>query len=269
MCEPAYNENKLELRFVFLQKLDTVKEAHLSYSSYVCWRSVCATRVKRYYSVQRSFFCGDVIAITSWAPDVVNLVCPIKKGLWKVTEGTLNTRLSKVLFTYQVTPHATTGVSPAELLLHYPPRTRLDLLFPQIADRIENQQSRQKKLHGRTAQQRDFTQGQAVYARNFREGERWIPEHIVEVMGPVSYNVELEDGRRWKRHQDHIKSRLVVSNDSSDIPIPDTTLSGAPSESFPVLPESAMNSTSSPVEPESQLQPSVSEQSRRYPVRER
>ena len=28
-------------------------------------------------SVQRSFFCGDVIAITSWAPDVVNLVRPM------------------------------------------------------------------------------------------------------------------------------------------------------------------------------------------------
>ena len=31
------------------------------------------------FSVQRSFFCGDVIAITSWAPDVVNLVCPYDK----------------------------------------------------------------------------------------------------------------------------------------------------------------------------------------------
>ena len=201
---------------------------------------------------------------------VERAVQTIKKGLRKVTEGTLNTRLSKVLFTYRVTPHATTGVSPAELLLHYQPRTRLDLLFPQIADRVENQQSRQTKLHDRTAQQRNFTQGQAVYARNFREGERWIPGYVVEVTGPVSYNIELEDGRHWKRHQDHIRSRLVVSNDSSDIPIPDTTLSGTPSESFPVLPESPpMNSTSSPVEPESQLQPSVSEQSRRYPVRER
>ena len=201
---------------------------------------------------------------------VERAVQTIKKGLQKVTEGMLNTRLSKVLFTYRVTPHATTGVSPAELLLHYQPRTRLDLLFPQIADRVENQQSRQKKLHDRTAQQRNFTQGQAVYARNFREGERWIPGHVVEVTGPVSYNVELEDGRHWKRHQDHIRSRLVVPNDSSDIPIPDTTLSGTPSESFPVLPESPpMNSTSSPVEPESQLQPSVSEQSRHYPVRER
>ena len=32
--------------------------------------------LSRSSSVQRSFFCGDVIAITSWAPDVVNLVRP-------------------------------------------------------------------------------------------------------------------------------------------------------------------------------------------------
>ena len=78
-----------------------------------------------------------------------------------------------------MTPHATTGVSPAELLLHYQPSTRLDLLFPQIADHVENQQSQHKKSHDHTAQQRNFTQGQAVYARNFREGERWLPGHIV------------------------------------------------------------------------------------------
>ena len=49
---------------------------------------------------------------------VEHTVQTIKKGLRKVTEGTLNTCLSKVLFTYRMTPHATTGVSPAELLLH-------------------------------------------------------------------------------------------------------------------------------------------------------
>ena len=99
--------------------------------------------------------------------------------------------------------------------------------------------------------------------------ERWLPGHIVEVAGPVSYNIELEDGRHWKQHQDHIRSRLVVPDDSSDIPSPETTLSGTPCDSFLILPESPlMNSTCSPVEPESQLQPSVSEQPRHYPVQE-
>ena len=54
-----------------------------------------------------------------------------------MTEGTLNTRLSKVLFTYWMTTLATIGVSTTELLLHYQPRTRLDLLFPQIADVVK------------------------------------------------------------------------------------------------------------------------------------
>ena len=35
--------------------------------------------LSRRSSVQRSFFCGDVIAITSWAPDVVNLVRPMRR----------------------------------------------------------------------------------------------------------------------------------------------------------------------------------------------
>ena len=93
---------------------------------------------------------------------VEHAVQTIKKGLRKVTEGTLNTQLSKVLFTYWITPNATTCVSPAELLLHYQPRTRLDLLFPQIADHIENQQSRQKFW--------DHAVKQCTYARNFRDG---------------------------------------------------------------------------------------------------
>ena len=89
--------------------------------------------------------------------------------------------------------------------------------------------------------------------------------------GSSIYNIELEDGRHWKQHQDHIRSCLVVPDDSSEIPSPDITLSGTPSESFPILAESPpMNSTFSPVESKSQLlQPSVFEQSRRYPVRER
>ena len=33
--------------------------------------------LSRSSSVQRLFFCGDVIVITSWTPDVVNLVRPV------------------------------------------------------------------------------------------------------------------------------------------------------------------------------------------------
>ena len=39
----------------------------------VTWQ---VTLLSRSSLVLRSFFCGDLIGITSWAPDVVNLVCP-------------------------------------------------------------------------------------------------------------------------------------------------------------------------------------------------
>ena len=41
----------------------------------------------------------------------------IKRGLKKVTEGTMGSRLAKVLFAYRITPQSTTGLAPAELLL--------------------------------------------------------------------------------------------------------------------------------------------------------
>ena len=124
-----------------------------------------------------------------------------------------------------MTPHATTGVSPVELLLHFTishvqgstsfsPRLQIVLRINSLS------RSLMIVLHRDT-----------VYARNFREGEGWLPGHIVEVAGPVSYNIQLDDGLHWKRHQDHIRSCLVVPDDSPDIPSSDTTLSGTPSES--------------------------------------
>ena len=47
----------------------------------------------------------------------------IKRGLRKVKEGTLMSRIAKVLFTYRTTPHATTGRAPTELLFGRIPRT--------------------------------------------------------------------------------------------------------------------------------------------------
>ena len=56
-----------------------------------------------------------------------------------------------------------------------------------------------------------------MLVRNFAAGERWIPGHIVEPVGPVSFMIYLEDGCIFKRHQDHIQTRLT-SQELSDIP---------------------------------------------------
>ena len=40
----------------------------------------------------------------------------VKQSLKKAKEGSLKTKLSRVLFQFRLTPHSTTGVSPSELM---------------------------------------------------------------------------------------------------------------------------------------------------------
>ena len=53
---------------------------------------------------------------------VERAVQSLKNGLKKVKEGTLEARIAKILFQYRITLHSTTGIAPAELLLHARPR---------------------------------------------------------------------------------------------------------------------------------------------------
>lgn len=52
-----------------------------------------------------------------------------KNGMKRLQGGTLHTRLAQFLFSYRTTPHTTTGVSPAELLMGRRLMTRLDRLY--------------------------------------------------------------------------------------------------------------------------------------------
>jgi transposase InsO family protein len=64
----------------------------------------------------------------------------IKEGLCKMKEGTLAERLFRCLTTYRNTPHATTGITPAELLMKRRSKTLLDLLCPNASDRVRQKQ---------------------------------------------------------------------------------------------------------------------------------
>ncbi len=135
----------------------------------------------------------------------------VKKGLKKVTEGSWETRLSKVLFKYRITPHSTTGISPAELLLSRRPRSRLDLLKPFTADRVEDKQLAQKQQHDKKAKKREVTVGASVLVRNFVGTKKWLTGEIVAKTGPVSYVVKLASGDQRRCHIDHLRLRLTDS----------------------------------------------------------
>lgn len=82
--------------------------------------------------------------------------------------------LSRVLFQYRITPHSTTGVSPAELLMGRRIRSHLDLAQPNLANQIELKQQVQKKYHDKSAKTREFQVGDAVLVQNPTSGPPWL-----------------------------------------------------------------------------------------------
>ena len=73
----------------------------------------------------------------------------------------------------------------------------MDALFSNTAVGVQAKQEQQKSTHDTTAQNRSFSVGQSVLVRNFAGGERWLPGHIIEPVGPVSFMIEL-DGHIFK-----------------------------------------------------------------------
>ena len=65
----------------------------------------------------------------------------------KETDGTVNTRVSRFLSHYRITPHSTTGITPAEILLGWRPRTKLDLLIADLSSKMQQKQQTQKLYH--------------------------------------------------------------------------------------------------------------------------
>ena len=131
----------------------------------------------------------------------------IKKGLRKETEGSWLSRIARVLFAYRITPQSTTGVSPSELLLGRQLRSRLDLVKPNTAARVESKQQQQKESHDVHSRKRVIEVGNQVCAQNFSSGPRWLSGEVVKSTGPVSFLVKLSGGRMIRRHQDQVRIR--------------------------------------------------------------
>lgn len=93
-----------------------------------------------------------------------------KEGISWMQIGFILDHLSQFLFTYQYTPHLTTGASPAELLMGCRLCSPLHLVQPDLEGRVVTEQFKQKRRHDGHAHAREFEMRQAVFARNLGQG---------------------------------------------------------------------------------------------------
>ena len=117
----------------------------------------------------------------------------------KTDKGTLNEKLCRFLLTYRTTPHRSTKRTPAEMLMGRRLRTHLDVLKPDIEDRMKKQRSPDK------SSRREIETGEPVLVRDYRDSNKLVRGVIVRKLGPVTYRVQVGD-LLWKRHIDQIRA---------------------------------------------------------------
>jgi transposase InsO family protein len=132
----------------------------------------------------------------------------LKHSLSKQGKGTLEVRLARFLLSYRVTPHATTGIAPCELLMGRKLRTLLDRVHPCVASRVICKQSHQKRHHDLRARFRRIAEGDKVLARDYARGGRWRQGRVERQFGASSYECRFNDGLLVRRHADQLR-RLV------------------------------------------------------------
>ncbi|XP_026054203.1 uncharacterized protein K02A2.6-like [Carassius auratus] len=130
-----------------------------------------------------------------------------KEGMKKMKGDTVETRVARFLFNYRITPHATTGLSPAQMLMSRKLRSAFDLLIPDVKFKVLKKQQKQKEGHDNSCKLRSFEVGDSVYVRNYAGGPKWIPAVVEGCTGPLSYKTALGHGQTVKRHVDQIRNR--------------------------------------------------------------
>ena len=179
------------------------------------------------------------------------------KAKEKMEEGTMQDKLSRYLLKYRTTPHMTTGVPPAELLMKRKLKTKLDLIVPNTASLVRQKQERQKQTHDHHAKHRDFEASDPVFIKDFSSPKSWQKGTVVQTTGPISALVELPDGRVVRQHQDHVRKNHnqdpTISNPEILVPgvLPDcttdTTQPSGPAEPVVSSPDTQEAKLSRPV----------------------
>ena len=113
--------------------------------------------------------------------------------------SSIQRRIQNFLLSYRSTPHSTTGSSPAKLFLQRELHTRLSLVTPDIGSHVASQEDNMKCNHDKFAKYREIAVGDCVLAR-----DHLFAGTVVQQTSHTSFQVQLNDGRNWRRHVDDV-----------------------------------------------------------------
>jgi hypothetical protein len=132
------------------------------------------------------------------------LVQTFKKSMSEAKRGDWEITLQRFLFTYRITPHATTGSAPCELLQGRKLKCVLDLVRPDPSCNAADSQRRQQESYNKKVKSREFVIGQRVWVKTHSKNlPSWSLGTITSQKGPLTFVVLVGD-TSYRRHQDQI-----------------------------------------------------------------
>ena len=109
---------------------------------------------------------------------------------------------------YRLLSQSTTGQSPAMLQMSRQPRSRLDLVYPDLSTQVTTKIDNAKRTTVKNHVERIFHIGDTSSMGNFQGRPKWLPRVLEEQLRPLTFRMQLEDGRLWKRHVNHIRVNI-------------------------------------------------------------
>jgi transposase InsO family protein len=115
-----------------------------------------------------------------------------------------STALRNMLRTYRWSPHTSTGICPANMMLQHSIRTEFDLMKPTPPSK--------------PLQETKFTTGQLVWRMKTQLNKRpqWQPGIITEKISSMLYEVQSSNGQYYKCHQNQLRHRYSSKINSSE-----------------------------------------------------
>ena len=140
----------------------------------------------------------------------------LKKFILSSHKGDLSHALQNFLLHYRITPHATTGRSPAEMFLKRLPRTRFSLLKPDVSQTVRQKQDLQRKYHDvSSAKPTTFAVGEIVRVKNVYRGlEHFVKGVVAKVIGPYRYLIKIGQRCRYV-HAEHLRKTGELDDNES------------------------------------------------------
>lgn len=177
-------------------------------------RQIVSDNGRQYTSTEFQEFCKkNGIKQTFTAPHhpatngaAENFVETFKDKVDKIISGekSLEYAINLFLFDYRSTEHCTTGRTPAYMMYKRELRTRFDLLKPDVHEHVNTKQSAQV-VNKRGNRRVDFQIGDVVMVDDFSvRNKNRIQGKIIKKLSPVTFRIETDNGKIWKRHVDQI-----------------------------------------------------------------